>query len=28
MLQILLRSGIGRSRYDAAKHAPFLIEVR
>ena len=28
MLQILLRSGMGRARYDAAKHAPFLIEVR
>jgi hypothetical protein len=28
MLQILLRSGVGRARYDAAKHAPFLIEVR
>jgi type IV secretory pathway TrbD component len=28
MLQILLRSGMGRARYDAAKHAPFVIEVR
>jgi len=28
MLQILLRSGRGRVRYDAAKHAPCLIEVR
>ena len=28
MLQILLRSGISRARYDAAKHAPFVIEVR
>jgi hypothetical protein len=28
MLQILLRSGMGRARYDAAKHEPFLIEVR
>ena len=28
MLQILLRSGRGRVRYDAAKHAPYVIEVR
>ena len=28
MLQILLRSGMGRARYDAAKHEPFLIEAR
>ena len=28
MLQILLRSGRGRARYDAAKHEPYLIEVR
>ena len=28
MLQILLRSGQSRARYDAAKHAPFVIEVR
>ena len=28
MLQILLRSGMGRTRYDAAKHAPFVIAVR
>ncbi len=28
MLQILLRSGKGRVRYDAAKHARYVIEVR
>ena len=28
MLPILLRSGQSRARYDAAKHEPFLIEVR
>jgi type IV secretory pathway TrbD component len=28
MLQILLRSGRGRARYDAAKHARHVIEVR
>ena len=28
MLQILLRSGQNRARYDAAKHEPFDIEVR
>ena len=28
MLPILLRSGRSRARYDAAKHAPYLIEVR
>ena len=28
MLQILLRSGVSRARYDASKHAPFVIEVR
>jgi hypothetical protein len=28
MLQILLRSGQSRGRYDAAKHAPCEIEVR
>ncbi|SRR5258706_16247887 len=28
MLQILLRSGHGRTRYDAAKHEPSLIKVR
>ena len=28
MLQILLRSGHSRRRYDAAKYAPFEIEVR
>ena len=28
MLPILLRSGHSRARYDAAKHEPFLIEVR
>ncbi len=28
MLQILLRSGMGRARYDAAKHARYVIEVR
>src|SRR5471032_2990153 len=28
MLQILLRSGQSRARYDAAKHAPFVIEMR
>jgi type IV secretory pathway TrbD component len=28
MLQILLRSGHHRTRYDAAKHAPCVIEVR
>ena len=28
MLQILLRTGQRRARYDAAKHAPFLLEVR
>jgi type IV secretory pathway TrbD component len=28
MLQILLRSGNARTRYDAAKHARFVIEVR
>jgi type IV secretory pathway TrbD component len=28
MLQILLRSGQSRGRYDATKHAPFEIEVR
>src|SRR5438067_9022744 len=28
MLQILLRSGRSRARYDAAKYEPFLIEVR
>jgi hypothetical protein len=28
MLQILLRSGQSRGRYDAAKYAPFEIEVR
>ena len=28
MLQILLRSGHSRARYDAAKHEPFQIEVR
>ena len=28
MLQILLRSGRDRARYDAAKHRPFAIEVR
>ena len=28
MLQILLRSGNSRARYDPAKHAPFVIEVR
>ena len=28
MLQILLRSGQSRTRYDAAKHEPFVIEVR
>ena len=28
MLQILLRSGMGRARYDAAKHAPYRIAVR
>jgi len=28
MLQILLSSSRVRTRYDAAKHAPFLVEVR
>jgi type IV secretory pathway TrbD component len=28
MLQILLRSGKGRARYDAAKHVPYQIAVR
>jgi len=28
LLQILLRSGRSRNRYDAAKHEPFVIEVR
>ena len=28
MLQILLRSGMGRARYDASKHAPYQIAVR
>jgi type IV secretory pathway TrbD component len=28
MLQILLRSGNARTRYDAAKHTRFVIEVR
>ena len=28
MLPILLRSGQSRVRYDAAKHEPFLIQVR
>ena len=28
MLQILLRSGKGRPRYDAAKHDRFVIDVR
>ena len=28
MLQILLRSGRSRARYDAAKHDPFEIDVR
>ena len=28
MLQILLRSGMGRASYDAAKHARYVIEVR
>lgn len=28
MLQILLRSGQARARYDAAKHTPFNLEVR
>jgi type IV secretory pathway TrbD component len=28
MLQILLRSGRSRPRYDAAQHEPFLIKVR
>jgi type IV secretory pathway TrbD component len=28
MLQILLRSGQARARYDAAKHAPFELRIR
>jgi type IV secretory pathway TrbD component len=28
MLQILMRSGHSRARYDAAKHVPCFIEVR
>ena len=28
LLQILLRAGQGRRRYDAAKHRPFVVERR
>jgi type IV secretory pathway TrbD component len=28
MLQIVLRSGTSRGRYDAAKHEPFAIDMR